>query len=76
MFSIEPYQKVNKASENFNERLFFSYIMNLDLKTVNRSVYNFFNLLGDVGGLYGLFFSLLATLNGFLNFQNPENFLS
>ena len=49
--------------------------MNFDLKTVNRSVYNFFNLLGDVGGLYGLFFSLLAALNGFLNFQNPENFL-
>ena len=49
--------------------------MNFDLKTVNRSVYNFFNLLGDVGGLYGLFFSLLAALNGFLNFQNPENVL-
>ena len=49
--------------------------MNFDLKTVNRSVYNFFNLLGDVGGLYGLFFSLLAALSGFLNFHNPENFL-
>ena len=49
--------------------------MNFDLKTVNRSVYNFFNFLGDVGGLYGLFFSLLATLNGFINFQKPENFL-
>ena len=49
--------------------------MNYDLKTVNRSVYNFFNLLGDVGGLYGLFYSVLLTLNGFLNFQNPQNFL-
>ena len=42
--------------------------MNYDLKTVNRSAYNFLNLLGDVGGLYGLLFSLLASLNGFLNF--------
>ena len=32
-------------------------------------------LLGDVGGLYGLLFSVFATLNNVLNFQNPENSL-
>ena len=32
-------------------------------------------LLGDVGGLYGLLFSVFATLNSVLNFQKPENFL-
>ena len=32
-------------------------------------------LLGDVGGLYGLLFSVFATFNNVVNFQKPENFL-
>ena len=33
-----------------------------------RSVYNFFMLLGDVGGLFGLLVSVMSSLNGILSF--------
>ena len=45
------------------------------MKKVERSVYNSLMLLGDVGGLYGLLFSVLATLNSIFSFQKPENLL-
>ena len=32
-------------------------------------------LLGDVGGLFGLLFSVFAALNSVLNFQKGENYL-
>ena len=32
-------------------------------------------LLGDVGGLYGLLFSVLSSLNGIFRFHKPENLL-
>ena len=49
--------------------------MNLSVKTTERSVYNLLMLLGDVGGLFGILFSVFATLNNVLNFQKAENFL-
>ena len=49
--------------------------MNYAVKTIERSVYNLLMLLGDVGGLYGLLFSVFATLNSIFNFQKAENFL-
>ena len=49
--------------------------MDYSIKTVNRSVYNFLMLLGDVGGLYGLLFSVLAILNSVCSFQKSENLL-
>ena len=32
-------------------------------------------LLGDVGGLYGLLFSVLASLNAIFSFNKPKNLL-
>ena len=49
--------------------------MSYSVKTVERSVYNFLMFLGDVGGLYGLLFSVLGTLNSIFSFQNLENHL-
>ena len=49
--------------------------MNFSVKTIERSVYNFLMLLGDVGGLFGLLFSVAASLNNVLNFQKAENIL-
>ena len=49
--------------------------MNYEVKTIERTVYNLLMLLGDVGGLYGLLFSVFATLNNVLNFQKAENLL-
>ena len=49
--------------------------MNYAVETIERSVYNVLMLLGDVGGLYGLLFSVFAYVNMVFNFQNPENTL-
>ena len=49
--------------------------MNYAVKTTERSVYNTLMLLGDIGGLFGLLFSVCATLNNVLNFQKAENYL-
>ena len=50
--------------------------MDKDVDSVERSVYNFFMLLGDVGGLYGIFVSIAATLLGILNYQKFDNLLA
>ena len=50
--------------------------MNYSVKTIERSVYNYLMLLGDVGGLYGLLFSVFATLSNVFNFKKAENFLA
>ena len=49
--------------------------MGYTVKTVERSVYNFLMFLGDVGGLYGILFSVSAILNSIFSFQNSENLL-
>ena len=49
--------------------------MDYSVETVERSVYNLLMLLGDVGGLYGLLFSVFATLNNVFNFQKSENIM-
>ena len=49
--------------------------MDKDVYAVERSVYNFLMLLGDVGGLYGIFVSIAATLLGILNYQKFDNLL-
>ena len=50
--------------------------MDKDVDSVERSVYNLFMLLGDVGGLYGIFVSIAATLLGILNYQKFDNLLA
>ena len=45
------------------------------MKKVERSVYNTLMLLGDVGGLYGLLFSVFAILNAVFSFQKSKNLL-
>ena len=50
--------------------------MEKDVESVERSVYNALMLLGDVGGLYGIFVSFAATLLGILNYQKFDNLLA
>ena len=50
--------------------------MEKDVESVERSVYNVLMLLGDVGGLYGIFVSFGATLLGILNYQKFDNLLA
>ena len=42
--------------------------MNRDVEVIDRSVFNLFQFLGDIGGFYGIIFGLSATLNSYLNF--------
>ena len=49
--------------------------MDYSVKKVERSVYNLLMLLGDVGGLYGLLFSVFAIINAAFSFQKPDNLL-
>ena len=49
--------------------------MNRDVVTVKREVYNYFMLLGDVGGLFGLFVSVFATILGVTNYQKSDNLI-
>jgi len=49
--------------------------MSQDLNKVSRSVYTVFALLGEVGGLYGLFVSAASTLLSVIDFAKAENYL-
>lgn len=50
--------------------------MSYSVKKVERSIYNFLMVLGDVGGLYGLLFSVGSSLCAIFHFQKPENILA
>ena len=71
-FNIE-HVETNHRWVKFYERLSLEYVMNRDVEKVEREVYNFAMLLGDIGGLYGFLVPLVGTILGFLNFQKVEN---
>ena len=47
----------------------------MDLEELNRAVYTFFDVLGNVGGLGGVLFSIAAFINGIFSFNRSENYL-
>ena len=49
--------------------------MDSEVTLVERSVYNVFMFLGDVGGFSGLLYALGAVLIRISNFANAENFV-
>lgn len=49
--------------------------MGQDVVVVNRTVYNTFMLLGDVGGLSGLLYAVGASIVSLLTYNNAENTL-
>jgi len=56
-------------------RLDLYFFMNRDVITVKRQVYDSIMLLGDVGGLFGLFVSVASTIIGIANYQKSDNLL-
>ena len=74
LFSIEN-SKTSNLNTSFYNRYVHAFHMDYKVETIERSVYNLLMLLGDVGGLYGLLFSVFATLSNVVNFQKPENIL-
>lgn len=45
----------------------------MDANRINRSVYNFLTLLGDVGGFFGIVSAFFAFINGATSYQKAEN---
>ena len=49
--------------------------MNTDLTRIERTVLNTFDLLGKVGGVYGLLANIAVTILSFINFQKKDNII-
>ena len=71
-FTIEKVETETRTSAR-STRLQMSFTMSRNLIQIERTVYNVFLLLSDVGGLIGLLFSLSAGLLKLLNFESMEN---
>ena len=74
-FHIEEDSKVSRTTSD-NTRLELEIFLVRDLRVIDRSVYNLFMFLGNIGGLSSILFSLCAFLMGIINFQFPENYLA
>ena len=59
----------------YNTRLSLDYTMSLDAKKVSRSVYTFWTVIGDVGGLNGVLISVASTLLSVFSYQKSVNHL-
>ncbi len=63
-------QRASQSSntESYDARYSVIFEMGNDVKVIDRSVFNLFVLLSDVGGLYGLFISAISTILVAINF--------
>ena len=61
-FSISPHD-FHTRTFTPRTRLTIEYAMSLDVNVVSRSVYTFFDLLGNVGGLSSVLFTIAAIIN-------------
>ena len=52
----------------YNVRLSYEIFIDLNLRTIDRQVYNAFVLFGDIGGFSGLLFTIGATIQGLITF--------
>ena len=53
---------------DYNVRLSYEIFIDLNLRTIDRQVYNAFVLFGDIGGFSGLLFTIGATIQGLITF--------
>ena len=60
--------ETNPITQFASNRMELFFMMDKDLTQIDRTVYNTFMLLGDIGGLYGLFISFASTILGFINY--------
>ena len=66
-FEVKRFE-TNPVTQPTNNRMEIYYMMNKDLTQIDRTVYSTFMLLGDIGGLYGLFVSFASTILGLINY--------
>ena len=76
LFTVSEATTRMYVTGDFFLRYVQSYNLSYSMKKVERSVYNSLMLLGDVGGLYGLLFSVFSILNAVFTFQKRENLLA
>ena len=50
--------------------------MSLNQKKISRSVFNFWDVISDVGGFYGVLVSVCASIISVLTYQKPVKYLS
>ena len=62
-------------TEAYNTRYSVIFELDNDVQVIDRSVFNLFVLLSDVGGLYQLFISAISTALFVINFQKADNYL-
>ena len=63
-------------TRNLNARLQYEIFFDRDEVVIERSVYNTFMLLGDVGGLSSILFTIGSIFNQIWHTNNAENFLA
>ena len=56
------------------QEFLFTLSPNVILK--ERAVFTFFDALGNVGGLYGILFGIIGSINNLFSFQQAENYLA
>ena len=61
---------------SYYRRLQIVYGMNLDAEKVSRSVYTFWAVIGDVGGLSGVLIYLTSKILSVLNHNKADNHLA
>ena len=66
-FEVKRFE-TNSITQFASNRMELLYMMDKDLTQIDRTVYNTFMLLGDIGGLYGIFISFASTILGFINY--------
>ena len=49
--------------------------MKLDATKITRSVYTFWTVIADVGGLFGLLISIATSIHSVIGHQKSENYL-
>lgn len=77
-FELKPEQIRTRAalSDSYNTKLILGFIVSQDVTMIQRDVYNSFMLLGDVGGLQGILFSVGAAIVGLFTYNNSDNNLA
>lgn len=60
----------------YNSRLTIDFAMDMNKTIIERSVYNSFMLLGDVGGFTGFVGYIASVLVSIFTFQKPMNYLT
>ena len=75
-FTLYHKQDTDRSgNRDFYTRYDLFFGLDDEVTLVERTVYNSFMLLGDVGGFSGLLYAAGAVLIGIFNFANAENFV-